>query len=460
MDRSQWEDAEPWRKVSVEQDTLFERIAHGSCDGDGRMRQEAVRRLSMRSHGLELPFLLLRLNDWVRVVREEARAALEDRLHPGYARHWLKCLPLAERVTEGRRGDHGWLMDRLEALSRDEDCREELVEGVKSDELSVRAWCLKVAMSCDGEVARQVFEGAMSDRDPQIRFQALRRRLAGATPDEVQEWHGRWGNDPFMPIRRHLLDSLVRVDAGAADGPLQEALFDRHVSMREMARFYLREKIDAATVYREAMDRENGGRLRIAILGLGETGGAADAERLAAFLKHALPCLREAAVRAVGRLAADPHAAALMDAVGDSSHRVGREAVKGLGPVARAVEAAIVARLPGLMADQRPTVRKNVLFLVCRLSHWEQIGHLLRAVADDSPMVSATAAGLLLRWLSRNAAGHRTPSGRQREEVLLVFENAKSRLPQCTRQWLVGALGWLRCSRPVACREAARCVGW
>src|SRR3990170_3384306 len=46
----------------------------------GYVREEVVDRLARSSEGWELPYLLLRLNDWVAEVRQRARIAVLDRI--------------------------------------------------------------------------------------------------------------------------------------------------------------------------------------------------------------------------------------------------------------------------------------------------------------------------------------------------------------------------------------------
>ena len=213
--RSRWKGRMPWRLSSVTEDRLFEELALGCCNWNGRTRQAAVKELARRTHGMELPFLLLRLNDWAWQVRTQAANALKDRLHAGYAGHWVRWVPLADRVTQGLREDHAWLMPELQALLGSPQCLDELWDGLKSEVRFTRMWCLNVALERGGAVAQAACELAMHDREPSIRFQALRRRMMAATPAEVQIWHAKWGRDSFMPIRRLLLQALQPLDEAA-----------------------------------------------------------------------------------------------------------------------------------------------------------------------------------------------------------------------------------------------------
>ena len=61
-----------------------------SMHANGFVREEAVRRLGLFHDGSELPYLLLRLNDWVTQVRQLAHDAIRDRINPDYAESFVR----------------------------------------------------------------------------------------------------------------------------------------------------------------------------------------------------------------------------------------------------------------------------------------------------------------------------------------------------------------------------------
>src|SRR5687768_3502571 len=69
----------------------------------GRVRERAVKRLAATSGGLELPFLLIRLNDWVDVIARRAEEAVRARLLPAYAEEFVDQLPIVLRLESRKR---------------------------------------------------------------------------------------------------------------------------------------------------------------------------------------------------------------------------------------------------------------------------------------------------------------------------------------------------------------------
>ena len=84
-------------------------VALATCHRSGFVREKAVEALAECRDGMELPFLLVRLNDWVPRVRFVAGKTVRARLSPDYAAHWVRCHGVLGRVQRGRRSAHDWL---------------------------------------------------------------------------------------------------------------------------------------------------------------------------------------------------------------------------------------------------------------------------------------------------------------------------------------------------------------
>ncbi len=76
-----------------------------SMNANGHTRELATRALASATAAGELPFLLLRVNDWVSEVSAVARGATEQRILPENAATFVALLPLVERLKSQRRVD-------------------------------------------------------------------------------------------------------------------------------------------------------------------------------------------------------------------------------------------------------------------------------------------------------------------------------------------------------------------
>lgn len=355
----------------------------------GYVREEAVRRLAGSNSGAELPFLLIRLNDWVAKIREATRLAVGLKLSPRYAGSLVENLPLVARLGQMARADHGQVAEAVESLLKSADCRNALLRGLESKGRSVRRICFRLAVEAEGSDTRSVLERALADRDALIRLWAARQVSAGLGGKATGELLGIMKGDHFMPVRREALRTLISLWPEEAPAELRRALFDPHASVREEARYHLRKvgEDDFASVYRQALADAVGGEIYSAVSGIGETGTGSDDSMVLPYAAHPSPKARRAALKALARLNGDEHLSVFLTALRDETPAVSREARKALTIRATAVSGERLWEIFSASLSL-PHVRHNALNLLSRLGKWDGIYYLIRAAGDHDMRIA------------------------------------------------------------------------
>ncbi len=203
----------------------------------GYVREEAVSRLGRMSGGAELPFLLIRLNDWVQNVREAARRAVTSRLSPNYAASFAANLPLVTRLQQTERGDHREIVESIEGLLKGPKCRDVLFRTLDSPDRLVRRSGFRLAADATGSDLSSVLERALSDEDTVLRLWAARKIASESKDESFDKFLALMRRDRFMPVRREALRAIVNRQTERASRELRLALLDSHAAMREEARY-------------------------------------------------------------------------------------------------------------------------------------------------------------------------------------------------------------------------------
>jgi HEAT repeat protein len=402
----------------------------------GYVREEAVLRLAKSTGDAEFPFLLIRLNDWVAEVREAARLALGPRLSPRYAGSLVENLALVMRLGQAARVDHSQIVEAVESLLKSAECRDALLRGLESNNRSVRRICFRLAAEAEGRDAPAVLERALADRDTVTRLWAARQVSTGLAGEAAEDLLEIMKGDHFMPVRREALRAFVSRAPEKARAELRRALFDPHASVREEARYHLRKlgEADFASIYRQALTNAEEGDLYSAVNGLGETGTASDDRVVLPYAPHGSAKVRGAAVKALVRLNGDEHLPVFINALGDVTPAVSREARKALAGRAVAAGGGLLWEM--FVASSLPHVRRNILYLLSRSGKWDAIYYLIRAAGD--PDVGIAEAGRLgvVRWLSQFNRSFSAPTPEQisrlegalRERGRLLDESVREQL--------------------------------
>lgn len=397
-----------------------------SFHSNGYVREAAVQALSEESAGRELPFLLLRLNDWVAPVRDAAETAVRTRLRPDYTGAFARALPLVFALERRDRHDAEDLPAAVIRLVCEEEGLTTMREALQAGPLDIRRAAHRASLEAGGEAAMlALWFAARPGSDPMISLSAAKAVRAGAVGfEEVLEGGilNRMLADPYMPVRREaLLAALEHLGSGAVD-LLNAAVLDPHGSVRHVARFYL-ERLGAAeapvdfapryrTALQEAREADDATGVKAALGGLTETGDAADAALAVSSLEDWRASVRRAALYTLAGLDSDSYRGRIRAAIQDPSPRVSR--VAGELYVESAAGAESESFFEGLMAEGVPHVRRHALRTLAGLSRWRALPHLLRAHADEDDAVAEAARHILRRWLDGSTSVFVDPT---REEL-------------------------------------------
>jgi HEAT repeat protein len=296
--------------------TPREALAVEACAPDGHLRQAAVSRLSVGLDPEALPLLLIRCVDWVPQVRAAARKAVLSKLDESALRAMLPLIGVLRR----RQVD-----DWMTKLLRDTLPRL-LDTALASGDRESRRWTHEEATRAGLLPPARLLEIALRDNDFRIRSrcgdalldrgEAVEELLAAGTPK----------------IRMRAL-TLLDLDTAVAH------LADRASAVRSMAQALLLKAGDDPAAHYRALPATAG-----VVAGLGETGTAADAERLERHLTDERPRFRAPAVRGLRRVA--PESTAVRPLLTDPSPAVTRQVVEFLrGKPALVDEPALQALL-------------------------------------------------------------------------------------------------------------------
>ncbi|MGY0056673.1 hypothetical protein ACWY4P_08935 [Streptomyces sp. LZ34] len=425
-------------------------LAFACSHGDGRVRERAVRRILDRPSPELMPFLVLRTGDWVRQVRERARAGLTDLLQRDPARFVPAAAPTALLADRRRRGDFARRQVLAALLSAPGAA---LLEGLLTSPLrEQRRFALEVAGATGRLSLRVLISLAEGDTDVRIRARAAEAAAREAVWTDRADLLRRLAAARHREVRATALTGLIRAGhpeeaTGALDDP---AGLVRAVA-RDAAR---RTGTDVPAHYRAAVSAPQ--PPTGAVDGLAEIGSAADAQLLLPLLDHPQAAIRAHALHALRTLGAAP-ADRVVPLLRDPSAKVIRQAVTALRPHTAKLPPGLAA---ALLADPRAAVRRAGYRLLSEPESGPESGPvarlrtLLPLAADPDPRLSARVAAdvtALARGLHPapgrgRAVAYLDTTAEQRADLLALTDAAAAALPHRTRQLLYEGLDPISCT--------------
>jgi HEAT repeat protein len=415
-----WERVSPAliRELPTDETTRSSVLGLFSFHRDGYVRHEAIRLLTQIHDGSELPYLLIRLNDWVEPIGADARHAVRSRISDQYLCRFVDNLPLAVHMLECRRRDQTEIVRQIILLLVQPRHDELLARAMNSEVREVRRSVVRLAIETSGEHRPRVIVHALRSDDGVIRLWGTERVRECFSGDQLERALGRLLRDPFMPVRRQALIIQSENSADSGREVWRRALLDGSASIRELARFSLGKmgNADFSTFYRQAL-KEQPASLA-ALCGLGETGDRSDVTVIQEYLRSPLPSRRRAAVGAFARLGGESVIPELIEHLRDDSPTVVREAMRYLERSASLLDGERLCRT--VMVDERQEVRAAAIRLIDAMGKWRSLTWLIRTSTHRDRATGNLAQSLIESWFEppRCNRVYTRPSEAERQAIV------------------------------------------
>jgi hypothetical protein len=361
-----------------------------STHPDGFVRERATRRLRELTEPVATAALAVRAVDHVSQITDAARSALDARRSAADVAIIAPILRYAGGRIRGADVFRWYLAGVNPETQR---------VLLTSENRETRRYAISHAPASVDELVHL----AHHDDDVHVRTSAGRRALL----DDPLIAHELLSS-PSAGVRA-LATSLAA--PSAVDARLDRLLLDRSAPVRRAAQRRARELgVDAAELYRARTSRRTG------VLGLGETGGSEDTQRIAPLLEPAHPVsLRTAAVVAVSWLAKPELAvSAVAPLVDDCEPGVARRAVRQLRRLGYSPDPAELDRL---LASDRVWTREAGLGLALSRRGWVAAVAATALLNDVDESLRGSARAALRGWLVQRAPSAGIPSAADRARL-------------------------------------------
>jgi hypothetical protein len=401
-------------------------VALASAHGDGHVRERAVRRMLTVPGPQWMPFLVLRTADWVKPVRDRARAGLALLLAEDVETYLPAVLGTMLVVRDRRHGGFAHTQVLAALMSAPVRLRDRLLA---TGDRAQRRLLFGAGLSHGWWPQETLFALAVADPDVRIRARAAEAVCRQAVWSRQIDTLRRLAHHPRTEVRVVALTGLARA---GHDAEVSAHLDDPASLVRAIARDAARRtSIDVLGHYRSAVGLA--APAPGAVAGLAESGSQADALLLRELLTHPARRVRALAVRALRQLRAVPVEQTIR-MLRDPSPAVVREATAALWPLTRAVPAEVGWDL--LADQQRVELRRAGYRLLRARGLAEQLRAALLLAGDADPRLTSRALADATR-LARDAAG---PGRRHRLPALEATPVQIAELAELTDQ-VAGVLG-------------------
>lgn len=368
-----------WRNMRVDREEyryLTEReyyyfLVLGSFHRNGYFRQKCLQ--AMRSVEGTFPYFVLRMNDWVEAVRQEAYLGACKRAEAAHPAELLDSLPAVFKVKNSMRRNHQHLQDIDEVVTKrvEEYIPDMNLNEIKACSLPVRNEFYRFI--CRHEVFdRMKMETVLHNEKSTFAKRILIRAIIGRFGLQEADYN-RYIKDKSSVVRRHALESWYAVKGDVWNG-VECLLMDECKAVREQARFMLEKhtKISIVDFYLAELEKRES---YIAVLGIGENGEKEHAQYIMPYLQSGRPRVVKAALLSLTNLLKEEGAALYARYLQADEPALIKIAFIGSRKWGVHHGADFLKQL--FLQSDNPNVKRYVLLLLVREPGWAKVSCLL-----------------------------------------------------------------------------------
>lgn len=396
---------------------------------NGRFREFALRKLLLVTDASILPFVLIRLNDWVPVLRRLAEDWLSSHASKLPLSVVAGVIPvLATLMDRGQSSASAQLLALGERL-RHPEAIPFLLAAIPTSDLSSRRFIFRLLSDSGALGADSVQKALIHGSDPftgvlclgalerspapvsrEVLLAAVNAKSAMLRVKALQLWQAR-GLEGFSAV-------------------LEAHIADESCTVRQFARYWMQKAkpdFDFGSVYRTAMHVAQHRKAAAALAGFHESGGRLDQEEYAQWLQHPASIVRRVALRCLAL--SWPETAQPV---------VKQFALEGTDAALSGTAFRLIQSHRGWLAFDEieslaingPTVRLRIgaLSLLLCEDKWRRLPVLLRLLSGDDEALRPSVASALRDWRRRFNLTWTQPSTESLHEARRWLASAASRL--------------------------------
>ena len=382
------------RFADLPSETAVELLGIVTFSHNGRTRESALKALGNLAHSRAVPYVLLRLGDWVPEVRRAAWDALQALMSLGIAKDLLCHYALIERLQGIRRCNLQPVIDGIQTYLRSDEASPEIEAAFRSGTSAVRLFAFRLLQ---GRLTADLITEAVSDPAPAIRAWLV-RWLASSPERGHADLVNQLLRDGSSYISTRMIGALDRDQIIQHRDCLLDLAFSDTGAVRNAARFAVHQagEFDFAAEARRLILAASPDTMKAGVVAtLGETGTASDFALVRPILASRRSVVRKAAVEACMRLGKDE----AVDSV-----------VALLDNPARGVRLAVAGMLAGTdLLPWYPTIReilrsgsaggqRQALGLLILQGGWEAVPEMLCGLSSEHESVRRYAWWSIEAW--------------------------------------------------------------
>jgi len=389
-----------------------------SLNCNGYIREKALKLVSALTDSRMVPYILLRLNDWVLPVRNLAEDILKDTFTYENIDAFIDNFYLIDKLQNVSRADLESTRNGILEYLRNDNGLDKLRGNLRHPNVKVRLFCYRL-LECKISDNDDIINSALKDKSFEIRMWLVDaiKSLDENRRDSIIE---KLLQDKSAKVKTAVLRNYGDIVRLKFREKLVSLLLDDYASVRDDARFICKKHslvTDFPEFYRQQMLINP---LPGTLVGLGETGSRDDYDFAYRFFTQDDPKIKLAAMIAMWYLSKDDAVKHVMDSLESDIPKIKKIAKKLL---MNSKMSSVLFEMKSKLEGDSAEIKLFALEIINSYGGWHALEAILFAIANGKGMVLDRAKELLGKCLARLAKIYTKPDKLTRDKIISLCDD-------------------------------------
>jgi HEAT repeat protein len=365
-----------------------------SLNHNGHIREKAIEELMLSRMPEAIRFIIFRLGDWVKQVREAAQVALKSFLTHSYIESLTKELAVIDSLKGIGRTDLSSVREQILQFVCSVELTEQLYTNLKISD-KAKLLFLKNYVRING-FHSSYFRLLSTDASFLVRKESIKYLAKLSDQNERRQMLVKLLLDRSVHVRMTVLNYLTEIDDDL-EKIIVDLLSDVSSSVRDVSRFLLKSKnLNYPNIYRERIQSNENDYS--SILGLGETGSQEDVSLLEKLLSKESVKVKLACLQSLKSLNISTAKKYCLDLFIHPSNKIRKKSIEVL---AKTWNSETQEKAEQVYPTADHSQKKTILDLYNKVGGWVAVSPFILAVSESDVGLQNTAWFYLKRWRDR-----------------------------------------------------------
>ncbi|HOQ38170.1 MAG TPA: hypothetical protein PLR73_10745 [Acetivibrio sp.] len=391
-----------------------------SLNYSGYIREKALKLVAGLSDPRMVPYILLRLNDWVLPVRNLAADILKNTLVSENIDTFIENFCLIDKLHNVSRVDLKGVRNGIVEYLKNDNVIDKIKTRLRHENVKKRLFCYSLL---EDKIAEDIdiINSALKDKSFEIRMWLVNaiKKLDENSRDDIIE---KLLQDKSAKVRTAVLRNYEDIVLLKFRERLLNLLSDDNASVREDARFICKKHSiikDFPEFYRQQILINP---VPGALVGLGETGDRNDYDLACKFFTHGDSKVKIPAMISMWYLSKDDAVKYVIDSLESDIPKIRKTAKKLLK---KSKMPQILFEMRNRLEGDNTEIKLFALEVICNYRGWHALEGILFAIANDEGIVLEKAKNLLGRCLTGLANIYTKPDKVTRDKIIGLYDDIR-----------------------------------